>query len=395
MNKYFRRTWIDVNLDALKYNYETIENMLSPGCKIIAVVKADAYGHGVENAVKEFSACGCGWFAVSNLEEAMQVRSANEDCSILILGYTPPEYAQTLALNNISQSVFDSEYARALSENAVKSGVEVNIHIKVDTGMSRLGFVFHDSIKDSTSIGLAAGVCRLPGLYPEGIFTHFSSADESGDGVVFTRIQYDLFLSFIHELELENITFDMRHCCNSAATILYPEMHLDAVRPGVILYGLKPSKYLEDKISLKPAMKLKTVVSMVKEISDDSPVSYGRKYYTGDRKIKIATIPVGYADGYPRALSNNICVKIGDRTAPVIGSICMDQCMVDVTEFDDIKEGMSVTVFDSDPDSSLSVDSIAEKVGTINYEIICGINKRVPRIYKREGEIEAVADYMK
>lgn len=395
MNKYFRRTWIYVYLDALKHNYETIENMLSPGCKIIAVVKADAYGHGVENAVKEFSACGCSWFAVSNLEEAMQVRSANEDCSILILGYTPAEYAETLAVNNISQSVFDSAYAKELSENAVKAGVEVNIHIKVDTGMSRLGFVFHDSIKDSASVDEAASVCRLPGLYPEGVFTHFSSADEDGDGEVFTRIQYDLFLAFIHEMELEDIKFDLRHCCNSAATVLYPEMHLDAVRPGVILYGLKPSSLLDGRIDLRPAMRLKTVVSMVKEICDDSPVSYGRKYYTGNKKVKIATIPVGYADGYPRALSNNICVKIGDKTAPVIGSICMDQCMVDVTDIEDVREGMSVTIFDADPESPLSIDAIAEKVGTINYEIICGINKRVPRIYKRDGEIEAVADYMK
>ena len=395
MKKYFRRTWIEVNLDALKYNYEKIRNTLSPGCRIIGVVKADAYGHGVENAVKEFTACGCDFFAVSNLEEAMQVRSANDSCSILILGYTPPEYAETLAVNNISQSVIDSGYALRLSEAAVKAGVQINIHIKVDTGMSRLGFVFHDSVSDAASIEQAAAACKLSGLYPEGVFTHFASADEDGDGIVFTRIQYDLFRTFVDALEFEGVKFEIRHCCNSAATILYPEMHLDAVRPGVILYGLMPSPYLRGKLGLKPAMEMKTVVSMVKEISEDSPVSYGRRYYTGDRNVRIATIPIGYADGYPRALTNNVSVRIGNKLAPVIGAICMDQCMIDVSEIENIREGMSVTVFDSNPESPLSIDSIAEKVGTINYEVICGINKRVPRIYKREGEIEAVADYMR
>ena len=395
MNEYFRRTWIDVNLDALKHNYEIIKNTVTPGCRIIAVVKADAYGHGVENVVKEFSDCGCDFFAVSNLEEALQVRSANADSSVLILGYTPPEYAETLAVNNITQSVFNLDYAQKLSESAVKQGVQINIHIKVDTGMNRLGFVFHNSDTDSGSVSEAAEACRLEGLYPEGIFTHFSSADEDGEGAVFTRIQYDLFRTFIDSLEFEGIRFEIRHCCNSAATVLYPEMHLDAVRPGIILYGLNPSDYLSGKLGIIPAMKLKTVISMVKEINDDSPVSYGRKYSTGDKKIKIATIPIGYADGFPRALSGSAVVKIGGKTAPVIGAICMDQCMIDVTDIDNVSEGLSVTVFDNVQGSPLSVDSVAGKVGTINYEIICGINKRVPRIYKREGEIEAVADYMK
>ncbi len=393
MEKYLRRTWIEVNLDALRHNYEEIKKSLEPGCEIICVVKADAYGHGFENTVAEFTSCGCNYFAVSNLEEAMQVRSVNNDCSILILGYTPAKYAEVLALNNISQTVFNGEYASELSENAVKAGVQVNIHIKVDTGMSRLGFVYHDSVENSGSVAEAVTACNLPGLFPEGVFTHFSSADEE-QGEVFTRLQYELFRTFVDELEFEGVKFQLRHCCNSAATVLYPEMHLDAVRPGVILYGLNPSAYLEGKIDLKPAMSLKTVVSMVKEISIDSPVSYGRRYYTGDKTVKIATIPIGYADGYRRGLSGNVSVKIGNKTAPVIGSICMDQCMVDVTDIENVKEGMTVTVFDDEKGSPLSVDAIASKVGTINYEIICGINKRVPRVYKREGDVEAVTDYM-
>ena len=393
MKKYFRRTWVEINLDALKHNYEAIESRLSPGCEIMAVVKADAYGHGVENSVKEFSACGCRRFAVSNLEEAYQVRSVNADCSILILGYTPPEYAESLAVNNISQAVFDSEYAARLSEYAQKSGVQVSIHIKVDTGMSRLGFVYHDDMEDSAAVDEIADACRLPALYPEGIFTHFASADEE-NGRVFTTLQYTLFINLIKALEFEGISFPLHHCCNSAATVLYPEMHMNLVRPGIILYGLMPSDFLNGEIELQPALKMKTVVSMVKTIPAGTPVSYGRTY-SSEKDIKIATVPIGYADGYMRSLSGNAQMKIGDTLVPVVGRICMDQCMLDVSEIEDISEGATVTVFDSKPSSPLSIAALAQKASTINYELICGINKRVPRVYRRQKEIEAIADYMK
>lgn len=393
MKKYFRRTWIEVSLDALRHNYNTIKSSLSEGTDMIAVVKADAYGHGVENVVKEFSDCGCHWFAVSNLEEAMQVRAVNSDCSILILGYTPPEYAEALALNNISQAVINSEYAKKLSEKAVESSVQVSIHIKVDTGMSRLGFVYHDSVNDAASVEEIADVCRLDGLYPEGIFTHFACADEE-NGELFTRLQYDLFKTIIGCLEFEGIKIPLHHCCNSAATILYPEMHLDLVRPGIILYGLMPSDLLRGRMNLKPVMKMKTVVSMVKSIPDGTPVSYGG-IYTSEKEIKLATVPIGYADGLPRSLSGRMNMLIGGKLVPVVGKICMDQCMLDVSELDGIQEGKSVTVFDDNPESPISVDAIAAKTGTINYEIICGINKRVPRVYTRQQEVEAIADYMK
>ncbi|MCQ2476133.1 MAG: alanine racemase [Clostridia bacterium] len=393
MKKYFRRTWVEVSLDALGHNYNTIRDSLTPGTDIMAIVKADAYGHGVENVVREFSANGCSWFAVSNLEEAMQVRSVNDECSILILGYTPPEYAETLAINNISQALIDAEYAKRLSQKAVESGVQVSVHIKVDTGMSRLGFVYHDSVRDAKSVEEIASVCKLEGLYAEGIFTHFASADEE-EGELFTRLQYDLFKTIIGCLEFEGVKIPLHHCCNSAATIIYPEMHLDLVRPGVILYGLMPSEMLKGKMNLKPAMKMKTVVSMVKEIPAETPVSYGRTY-TSDKDIKIATVPIGYADGLPRSLSGRMQMKIGGQLVPVVGKICMDQCMLNVSELDDIREGGSVVVFDDDPESPISVDSIAKATGTINYEIICGINKRVPRVYTRQKEVESITDYMK
>ena len=389
MKSYFRRTWLDIDTDALRENYEQICSKLTSGAGVMAVVKADAYGHGVEQIVKELVKCGCQWFAVSNLEEAMQVKDAAPDSSVLILGYTPPEYAQRLAFNGISQAVFNLDYARALSENAAENGVQVRIHIKVDTGMSRLGFTYHDSAADSETAAAVAEASRLEGLYPEGIFTHFACADEE-NGEAFTRVQYDLFIGLVHEVEQLGVKFEIRHCCNSAATVIYPEMQLDMVRPGIILYGLAPSEFIGRSIKLRPVMKMKTVVSMVKEIPAGTPVSYGRTF-TSEHNMKIATVPVGYADGLPRALSGKAKMLINGREVPVVGRICMDQCMLDVTGIEDIHEGMTVTVFGSE---SNTVDNIAENANVINYEIICGINKRVPRVYLEDGGVVAISDYL-
>ena len=392
MEKYFRRTWVEVDLDALRFNYGKIKEIVSPGSRIMAVVKADAYGHGVENVVKSLSEEGCDFFAVSNLEEALQVRGVNGEAGILILGYTPPEYAAVLAVNNISQSLFNLDYAKKLSLEAVKHNLEVPCHIKVDTGMGRLGFVFHDSLRDINAVEQAKEAATLPGIYIEGAFTHFSSADEEGEGENYTAAQYDLFTAFTAALEFEGVHIPYKHCCNSAATVLHPEMHLDMVRPGVILYGLMPSDFLKGKIDLKPVLSLKSIISMCKELEEGTPVSYGRKFVT-DKKMKIATVPVGYADGYPRLLSGKAQIRVGGKAVPVLGNICMDQCMIDVTGLE-AQEGMTVTVFDNDSGSPLSLDALAKTTGTINYEIACGINKRVPRVYKSGGEIVAIADYM-
>ena len=389
MKSYFRRTWLDIDTDALRENYEQICSKLTSGAGVMAVVKADAYGHGVEQIVKELVKCGCQWFAVSNLEEAMQVKDAAPDSSVLILGYTPPEYAQRLAFNGISQAVFNLDYARALSENAAENGVQVRIHIKVDTGMSRLGFTYHDSAADSETAAAVAEASRLEGLYPEGIFTHFACAAEE-NGEAFTRVQYDLFIGLVHEVEQLGVKFEIRHCCNSAATVIYPEMQLDMVRPGIILYGLAPSEFIGRSIKLRPVMKMKTVVSMVKEIPAGTPVSYGRTF-TSEHNMKIATVPVGYADGLPRALSGKAKMLINGREVPVVGRICIDQCMLDVTGIEDIHEGMTVTVFGSENNT---VDNIAENANVINYEIICGINKRVPRVYLEDGGVVAISDYL-
>lgn len=393
MEQILRRTWAQIDLNAAQENIRQIRAALKPGTKLCATVKADGYGHGYEHTVAAMDDAGTDWFAVSNLAEALQLRRMGTEKPVLILGYTPPEQARTLALNRISQAVYSYSYAKKLSEAADFSGVKVNAHIKIDTGMGRIGFVYHDTAEDHPNLLEAAEVCRLPGLYPEGIFMHFSSADCGAEGEVFTRLQYDLFLSAVHVLESLGVTFELRHCSNSAAILEYPEMNLDMVRAGIILYGLYPSEQTKKTVPLRPLMEVKTVISLVKELPADTPLSYSRTYYTPSPR-RIATVPIGYADGYPRALSNRCYMLVNGQRAPVIGNICMDQCMLDVTDIPDAQEGQTVTVFGTDGNETLPVELLAEKTNTINYEIICGISKRVPRVYLKNGTIVHTTDYM-
>lgn len=393
MEDFLKRTWIQIDLDALKQNYNAIRERVAPGTQIISIVKADAYGHGAVHAARELYEIGCRCFAVSNLEEAFQLRRAGLGGSILILGYTPPEKAETLAVNDITQAVFDLGYGERLAACARESGVVVNVHIKVDTGMTRIGFRYQDSEEDRHSVDDIESVCRLGGLFAQGIFTHFASADEGADGEVYTRLQFDLFLDIIARLKQRGVTFEMRHCCNSAATLCYPEMQLDGVRPGIILYGLYPSDEVRGACPLRPAMELKTVVSMVKDVPAGSKISYGRTF-TAQENMRVATVPVGYADGYPRALSGRAWMLINGQKAPVVGRICMDQTMLDVTDIPGVEEGMEVTVFGMDHGERISVDDLARLSGQINYEIICGISKRVPQVYLKDGEFYDMVDYL-
>lgn len=389
MDDFLKRTWLEIDLDAIRGNYNKIRSFVAPDAQVMAVIKADAYGHGVEYTAREMSEAGVDWFAVSNLEEAVQVRRAGLDKPLLILGYTPPEYARQLAVNGISQAVFDENYGRQLAACAQRDGVQVCIHIKVDTGMTRIGFPYRDNVENAGSVDEIEGVCALPGLYPEGIFTHLSCADEEGNAEVFTRLQYDLFLDMIDRLRRRKIEFELRHCCNSAATVHYPEMHLDLVRPGIILYGMMPSSGLSDPLGLCPAMEMKTVISQIKEVPAGVPVSYGRTFVT-PRAMRLATVPVGYADGYPRALSDNAQMLLQGQRVPVVGRICMDQCMLDVSALPSAREGDTVTVFGGE----ITVDELAAHAHMINYEIICGISKRVPRVFLRAGQAEYMTDYM-
>ncbi|MCL2508480.1 MAG: alanine racemase [Oscillospiraceae bacterium] len=392
MNEFFKRTWVQVDLDALKSNYNAIRGHVSPSAKIMAVVKADAYGHGYERVVNEFCGDGCDWFGVSNLEEALQVREVAGGKPILIVGYTPPEYAAQLAVNNISQTVWGMSYAQSLSENARRAGVRVNIHIKADTGMTRLGFPYQDAGLDAGSVDDITAVCALPNLYSEGIFTHFAVADEEKSGEAFTRRQFGLFLDMISRLKQKGIEFEYRHCCNSAATLLYPDMQLDMVRMGIELFGCCPSPKIKKYLEVTPVMSLKTVMSMIKTVRPGTPVSYGGDYVT-QRETTVATVPVGYADGYPRALAGGEMLFKGQRL-PIIGRICMDQCMLDVTGVDGIAEGSHITVFGKSHRDKISVDELAQRLGTVNYELLCGISKRVPRIYMSHNEIDFITDYI-
>lgn len=392
MHEFLRRTWAQINLDAIDNNINQIKSIVRPGCKLCAVVKADCYGHGYAYTAQEMSAAGADWFAVSNLAEALQLRRVGIDKPVLILGYTPPEKAKELVFNDISQSVFSREYAEALSAAAEKEGIRVNAHIKIDTGMSRIGFVYHDSEEDHAVLEEAEAVCCLPGIEPEGIFTHFSSAD-CADGEVFTRLQYDLFCNAVKYLSERGIEFRIRHCSNSAAILRFPEMNFDMVRAGIILYGIYPSSEVPRPIRLLPVMELKAVISMIKTLPGETPVSYGRIYST-DGDVKVATVPIGYADGYPRRASDKMYMLVNGKKAPIIGNVCMDQCMLDVSGIDGVKAGSQITVFGSDSGAFVSVDEIADKAGVINYEIICGLSRRVPRVYIKNNEIIEITDYM-
>ncbi|MDD4413729.1 MAG: alanine racemase [Oscillospiraceae bacterium] len=392
MVEFLKRTWAQINLDAIENNFRVITKSLSPGCQAMAIVKADAYGHGAGYVSRTLRDAGATWFGVSNLDEALQIRNEGIDQSILILAYTPPAQALRLAANRITQTVFTSEYAQQLSRSAVNSGVKVRVHIKLDTGMSRIGFICqcHDDI--NKSVEEIAEVCSLPGLEAEGIFTHFTSADEE-QGEQYTRVQFEYFQRVIELLGDRGVKFALKHCCNSAATMRFPEMHLNLVRPGLILYGLAPARWMQDKLFLTPAMELKTVVSMIKTVPAGTAISYGRTYTTNG-EMKLATLPIGYADGFPRVMSNRAEMLINGRRAPVVGRVCMDQCMIDITGMDEVKEGVTVTVFGHDRDEFLPVERFAELADTINYEIICSIGKRVPRIYQSKGQTIGQLNYI-
>lgn len=386
MHNILKRTWAEINLDSICRNMAEIRSLTEPGVQVMAVIKADGYGHGAVELAKTYEANGVEWFAVSNLDEALQLRNSGVTRPILILGFTPAECAATLAKENISQTVLNEDYGEALSREAVKAGVRVHAHIKADTGMSRIGFYYHDAELNADSIDKIATVCALPGLLPEGIFMHFASADEGENGESFTRGQFALFQSLLEALAARGVTFKLRHCCNSAATVAYPEFHLDLIRPGIILYGLAPSPLLKNSIALTPALELKSIVSQVKTIPAGTAVSYGRTY-TSQTERKIATIPIGYADGYPRLLSGKADVLICGKRARITGRVCMDQLMADVTDIPEAAEGCVVTLIGKDANEEISLDELAELTGTINYELACNISKRVPRVYLRGGKV--------
>lgn len=390
MKEILRRTWAEIDLDALARDFRAVRQAANAQAKVCCVVKADAYGHGAVRMAREFEELGADWFAVSNLEEALQLRLGQIQKPVLVLGYTPPEEAAALAKYHISQCVYSLEYAKELSHYAVESGVTVKIHVKIDTGMSRLGFYYQDISRDEATVQEVKAACTLPGLYPEGIFTHFAVSDEGKEGDAFTMRQFGCFKEMIESLLREDVSFEVRHCANSAAVFDYPLSHLDMVRAGIVIYGLYPSEELRSRPDLTPVLSLKSVVSHIKTVKPGATISYGRKF-TADREMKVATVPVGYADGYPRILSaKGAQVLIGGKRCTILGRICMDQLMADVSDLPEVQVGDTVTLIGRDGQEAISADELASLEGSINYEVICGLSKRVPRVYLKHGKVDSI-----
>ncbi len=382
------RAWAEIDLDAIAHNVREIRRFTNKRAEIMGIVKADGYGHGVMQTVKTLLDNGATRLAVSMLDEAIQLRNMGIDVPILILSYTDPSRAIEIIKNEVTQTVFSHDLARALSEAAVSLGRNVKIHVKVDTGMTRVGFMpGYSAIKNVLEIS------RLPGIIIEGLFTHFASADEKDRS--YTLMQFEKYMSIISELGRVGVHIPVKHVCNSAGIIEYPDMHLDLVRPGIILYGLYPSADTDTgKMSLKPAMTLKASVTLVKDVEKDTCISYGRIFTTA-RQSRIATLPIGYADGYSRLLSNKGQVLINGERAPIVGRICMDQCMVDITDLkSEVRVGDEAVLFGRQGDGEIRVDEVAAQIDTISYELVCLIGKRVPRVYLQDGKVCDVLNYL-
>ncbi|MBQ6387243.1 MAG: alanine racemase [Ruminococcus sp.] len=385
---FVRRTWAEISLDAITHNFLEIRRK-TIGAKLCCVIKADGYGHGAVELAQLYEELGADYFAVSNMDEGIEIRNAGIQLPILILGYTPVRDAAKLSAHRISQAVFSLEYAKALSAACEKAACTCTIHIKTDTGMSRIGFMCQEFPRDEYSVTEICQACELPGLVPEGIFTHFCVSDESAEGRAFTEKQYGNFRHVRNALAARGKTFALCHCSNSGAIEDYRETYCDMVRAGIILYGLTPSLKLSGKLDLIPAMTLKTSVAYVKELKKGATVSYGRTF-TADKDMKIATVPIGYADGYVRANAADGYMTVNGQQAKIVGRICMDQTMLDVTDIDKIEPGDEVVVFGTGANGEPTADTLAENTDTINYEVVCLVGKRVPRIYYRNGQITEV-----
>lgn len=374
-----RRTWAEIDLDALAHNYRRARELAGPGVRYLGVVKADAYGHGAVQIAARLEELGAAYLAVSSLDEARELRRGGINAPILILGHTPPEMVPELIRYRITQAVSAQAKAEEYSAAASGCGGMLKVHIKVDTGMSRLGFLVRGGHFDGGVNAIAAS-CALPGLEAEGIFTHFAVSDEDdADSESYTREQFALFTRVLDALAERGQTFAIRHCANSGALARYPEMYLDMVRPGISLYGVGADAA---RLDLRPVMALKSCVSTIKTFDPDTDISYGRTYHTAG-KTRIGVLPIGYADGLFRGLSNRLSVVTDQGPAPIRGRICMDMTMVDLTGLPDVRVGSEVELFGP----RQSVDRLAQLLDTIPHELLCAVSKRVPRVYLRDGQV--------
>lgn len=375
MSTQYPRVYAAVDLDAAVYNMEQMKKLIKPDCKMMAVIKTDGYGHGAIPLAHKLEPLDYLFgFAVATVEEAVSLREAGITKPILILGYIFPEQYEILLANDIRATIFDMNSALELSKLAQKMNVTANIHIKIDTGMGRIGYQVNEE-----SANEIAQISRLPHMMVEGIFTHFAKADETDKTHV--HMQLELFRKMINDLQERGVEIPMKHCSNSAGIIDLPEANMDMVRAGITLYGLWPSDEVhKERILLKPLMSVKSRVVHVKTLPKGCSISYGGTYTT-DKTTVVATIPVGYGDGYARSLSNKGDVIIKGKRAPILGRVCMDQFMVDVTHIEGVQVGDVVTLLGSDGEETITMEELGNRSGRFNYEFVCDMGKRIPRVY--------------
>lgn len=376
MKPYLKRAWAEVSLPTLRRNYEIVKSLNSPSTEIMAVVKADAYGHGDEQIIRYLGEeCGVKYFAVSNLDEAIAVRKCRKDAEILILGYTPPEYAHEISMYNIIQGVVSREYAADLARNSPQP---IRCHVKIDTGMGRIGLRF------DTPEECAAEIIEIMGIEKvavEGIYTHFAVADSDfPDNIAYTDRQEKFILDTYSALLEKGVRLPHVHFMNSAATCYRNSPASTLSRAGIILYGLHPDISLDIPEGLEPVMELKAVISQVKTVQPGTCISYGRTF-SANKEMQVATVTIGYADGYSRLLSSKGEILVHGKRCPIVGRVCMDQLMIDVSAVPEAASGDIVTLIGKDGEERITADDLAAIYGTIGYEVVCGISKRVPRIY--------------
>jgi len=379
------RVYAEINLDKAKQNMKNISEYVGEGTDVLAVVKADGYGHGAVRLAKAYSSIGIKYFGVATAEEAVSLRKSSVTGDILILSYVFPDLFESVIENGIISTVFDFETALLLNEKAEQLGKKARAHIKLDTGMGRIGF-----IPSAESLETIKKISQLDSISLEGIYSHLACADEKD--LSSAKKQIEIFDSFCRELENEGISLPVRHIRNSAGIMNFPDYKTKLVRSGIIAYGIYPSDEVDKtKLRVEPIMQLKSHISYVKTVEKGFTVSYGSTFVTNKNTV-IATVPVGYGDGYPRALSNKGYVLVNGHKANIIGRICMDQFMIDVTGIP-VKRGDEVTLIGSDGKNEITVDDIASLSGGFNYEIICDINDRVPRVYIENGKEVETLEY--
>jgi len=371
-------TWAEIDLDAIEANLRAIRRQVGERVEIFAVIKANAYGHGAVQVARTLLQAGANRIAVHRAIEGVELRQAGISAPVLIMGYTPPAAAELVARWQLTPSLITPEFARALSGRAEALGVEVPVHVKVDSGMSRFGLLPAE-VSEFVSL-----LQTLPGLRLEGVYTHFATADWSD--ISHTRQQLQTFQEVLGSLRQAGASVPLAHAANSAAILRLPETHLDAVRPGIALYGLAPSDQWTPGFPLHPALSLKSRVSRVRDLPAGAGISYGRTYITS-RPVRAALVPVGYGDGYHRVLSNQGAVLVRGRRAPILGRVCMDQFVVDVSAIPEVCQDDEVVLVGRQGEAAITADEVAGLIGSINYEVTTALLPRVVRVYLRQGQV--------